>query len=74
MLPEPLALDSDCLIYLTETNGSAWELFLTAEGVGTGHAIHASVVAVAEVLVGLYREYPAGGAQGARHASSLFQA
>ena len=42
MLPEPLGIDADILIYLSEPDNPERAAFLAAEGIGTGHRLVAS--------------------------------
>lgn len=66
MLPEPLGIDADILIYLSEPDHPERAAFLAAEGIGTGHVLVVSTLAIAEVLVGRHRH-------GTRAAVARFQ-
>ena len=56
MLPEPLGVDADILIYLSEPGHRERAAFLDRERIGKGHAVVLSTLAIAEVLVGRYRQ------------------
>jgi predicted nucleic acid-binding protein len=67
-LPEPLAIDTDILIYFMEDGSPERKAFLRAGGIGEGHPVIISALTLAECLVGRWREPSPSGVNAFRDA------